>query len=197
MVWILIERCKSLPTPFLTGIILKHLIVILNNNDNLDVAFGSSASAQQSISLRLKPMRCCMCTRGSPRTRGASSQAEEENVSLNIQIHSPRDHARTQGVKVFSNLLSREGNGNPLQYSCQENPMERGTWRATIHGVIKSQTWLSDWACKPPKGVAEDKTVGWHHRLNGHEFEQALGASEGQGSLLCCSPWGCKESDTT
>ena len=39
--------------------------------------------------------------------------------------------------------------------------------------------------------------VGWHHRLDGHEFEQALGDGEGQGSLLCCSPWGCKESDTT
>ena len=39
--------------------------------------------------------------------------------------------------------------------------------------------------------------VGWHHRLNGHEFEQTLGDGEGQGSLACCSPWGCKESDTT
>ena len=39
--------------------------------------------------------------------------------------------------------------------------------------------------------------VGWHHRVNGHEFEQALGDGEGQGSLECCSPWGCKESDTT
>ena len=38
---------------------------------------------------------------------------------------------------------------------------------------------------------------GWHHRLNGHEFEQTLGDSEGQGSLVCCSPWGHKESDTT
>ena len=38
---------------------------------------------------------------------------------------------------------------------------------------------------------------GWHHRLNGHEFEQALGDGEGQGSLACCSPWGHKESDTT
>ena len=37
--------------------------------------------------------------------------------------------------------------------------------------------------------------VGWHHRLNGHEFEQALGDSEGQGSLACCSPQGHKESD--
>ena len=38
---------------------------------------------------------------------------------------------------------------------------------------------------------------GWHHRLNGYEFEQILGDSEGQGSLACCSPWGHKESDTT
>ena len=39
--------------------------------------------------------------------------------------------------------------------------------------------------------------VGRHHHLNGHEFEQILGDSEGQGSLTCCSPWGHKESDTT
>ena len=41
--------------------------------------------------------------------------------------------------------------------------------------------------------TTEDKMVGWHHWLNGHEFEQALGDGEGQGSLLCCSPRGCKE----
>ena len=39
--------------------------------------------------------------------------------------------------------------------------------------------------------------VGWHHQLNGHEFEQTLGDREGQGSLACCSPWGGKESDMT
>jgi len=39
--------------------------------------------------------------------------------------------------------------------------------------------------------------VGWHYRLNGHEFEQAPGDGKGQGSLVCCSAWGCKESDTT
>ena len=42
-----------------------------------------------------------------------------------------------------------------------------------------------------------DEMVGWHHWLDGHEFEQAPGVSDGQGSLACCSPWGCKESDTT
>ena len=39
--------------------------------------------------------------------------------------------------------------------------------------------------------------VGWHHRLNGHEFEQALGVGDYEGSLACCSPWCCKELDTT
>ena len=43
----------------------------------------------------------------------------------------------------------------------------------------------------------EDEMVGWHHRLDGHEFEQALGAGDGQGCLACCSPWGCKELDMT
>ena len=47
------------------------------------------------------------------------------------------------------------------------------------------------------KGITEDKMIRWHHQLNGHEFEQALGVGDGQGSLACCSPWGLKESDTT
>ena len=45
--------------------------------------------------------------------------------------------------------------------------------------------------------MTEDEMVGWHHRFNGHKFEQILGDSEGQGSLVCCSPWGRKESDMT
>ena len=42
------------------------------------------------------------------------------------------------------------------------------------------------------KGMAEDEVVGWHHRLSRHEFEQALGVGDGQGGLVCCSPWGRK-----
>ena len=45
------------------------------------------------------------------------------------------------------------------------------------------------------KGMTEDEMVGWHHRLHGHEFEQAPGVGDGQGSLVCCSPWGRKGSD--
>ena len=45
--------------------------------------------------------------------------------------------------------------------------------------------------------MTEDELVGWHHRLNGYEFKQVPGVGDIQGSLACCSPWGCKESDMT
>ena len=45
--------------------------------------------------------------------------------------------------------------------------------------------------------MTEDEMVWWHHQLNGHEFEQAPGVNEGQGSLACCCPWGCRKSDMT
>ena len=45
--------------------------------------------------------------------------------------------------------------------------------------------------------ATEDEMVGWRHQLNGYKFEQTLGDNEGQGSVLCCSPWGHKELDMT
>ena len=68
--------------------------------------------------------------------------------------------------------------------------------------VSTAKSWLTgkdpdagkDWG-QEEKGLTEDEMVGWHHWLNGHEFEQALGDGEGQGSLACWSPWGLKESD--
>ena len=45
--------------------------------------------------------------------------------------------------------------------------------------------------------MTEDEMVGWHHRLDGHEFEPALGVGDRQGSLACCGPWGREELDTT
>ena len=53
-----------------------------------------------------------------------------------------------------------------------------------------------DWR-QEEKGATEDELVGWHHPLHGHEFEQVLGVADGQGSLVCCRPWGHKESDMT
>ena len=127
-----------------------------------------------------------------------------------------------------------EGNGTPLQHSCLENPMDGGAWWATVHGVAKSRTRLSNFtftfhfhALKEmathssvlawripgtgePRGllsmglhrVGHDwsdlaAAAAGHYRLNGHEFEQTLGDSEGQGSLVCCSPGGRKELDMT
>ena len=67
-----------------------------------------------------------------------------------------------------------------------------------------AKTWLigkdpdagKDWRWEET-GATEDEMVGWHHRLNGHEFEQAPGVGDGQGGLACRSPWGRRESDTT
>ena len=53
-----------------------------------------------------------------------------------------------------------------------------------------------DWG-QEEKGKTEDEMVGWHHQLDVHEFEQALGVGDGQGSLVCYSPWGRKESYMT
>ena len=66
-----------------------------------------------------------------------------------------------------------------------------------------AKTWLigedpdagKDWG-QEEKGLTEEEMVGWHHRLNGPEFEQALGVGDGQGSLVCCGPWGRKDLDT-
>ena len=66
------------------------------------------------------------------------------------------------------------------------------------------KNWLSgkdsdaekDWR-QEEKGMTEDETVGWHHWLHGHEFEQAPGVGDGQGGLACCNSWGRKEWDTT
>ena len=62
--------------------------------------------------------------------------------------------------------------------------------------TVKEPDAGKDWR-QEEKGTTEDEMVVWHHRLNGHKFEQTLGDGDGQGSLACCSPWGCKESDMT
>ena len=71
-------------------------------------------------------------------------------------------------------------------------------------GPPDGKNWLTrkdpdagkDWG-QEEKGTTEDEIVGWHHQLHAHEFEQSPGVPDGQGSLACCSPWGCKKLDTT
>ena len=62
---------------------------------------------------------------------------------------------------------------------------------------LKDACFLGKKGKREEKVTTEDEMVVWHHWLNGHKFEQALGVGDGQGSLVCCSPWGHKESDTT
>ena len=103
-------------------------------------------------------------------------------------------------------------------FNCKEiqpiSPKGNQSWILTgrIHAKAKApifwppdvKNWLTgkdpdagkDWS-QEEKGTTEVKMVGWHHRLNGHEFEQTPGDSEGQGSLAYWSPWSRKESDTT
>ena len=64
-------------------------------------------------------------------------------------------------------------------------------------GSLEKTLMLGKILRQEKKGTTEDKMVGWHYQFNGREFQQTPGDSEGEGSLVCCSPWGCKESDTT
>ena len=71
-------------------------------------------------------------------------------------------------------------------------------WPADVKSQLirKDSDAGKDWRQKE-KWVAEDEMVGWHHQLNGHEFDQVPGDGEGQQSLACCNPWGCKELEVT
>ena len=78
-----------------------------------------------------------------------------------------------------------EGNGTPLQYSCLENPMDRGAWWAAVHGVVKSRTRLSDFTFTHWRRKWQPTPVFLH------------GESQGRGSLVGCRLWSRTESDTT
>ena len=64
-------------------------------------------------------------------------------------------------------------------------------------GKIEGRRRTEQLCCSDPLFPTEDEMVGWHHPLDGHELEQASEFGDGQGSLVCCSPWGRKELDTT
>ena len=94
------------------------------------------------------------------------------------------------------------------------NPKGDQSWMFTGRTDVEAETpilwprdvknWLTgkdpdagkDWR-QEEKGTTEDEMAGWHHRLDGHEFEWTPGVGDGQGSLMCCDSWGRKESDTT
>ena len=73
------------------------------------------------------------------------------------------------------------------------NSNKSATWCEELTHWKRS--WCRERLKEEEKGTTEDEMVGWHHRLNGHEFEQDPWVGNGQGSLACCSPWRCKKSD--
>ena len=84
---------------------------------------------------------------------------------------------------------SGEGNGNPLQHSCLENPMDGGAWWAAVHGVAKSRTRLGDFPFTFHFHALE-KEMATHSSV-------LAGESQGRGRLVGCRLWGRTESDTT
>ena len=109
-------------------------------------------------------------------------------VVLEKTFDSPLDSKEIKPVNPKGNqpwtFIGRTGAEAPILW-----PPDVKSWL-----IGKDPDAGKEWRWKN-KRVAEDETVGWDHWLNGHEFEQSPGNSEGQGSLVCCSPWGHKESD--
>ena len=107
---------------------------------------------------------------------------------------------------ILESPLNRRANQSILKEINPSNILwKNGCWSWSSNTLaIWCESWLigkdpdagKDWGQKETQ-AAEAKMVGWHHWLSGHEFEQILGNNEGQGGLVCCSPWGHKASDTT
>ena len=101
----------------------------------------------------------------------------------------------------FKEIKSVSPKGNQLWIFIGKTDAEA---EAPIFWPPDVKSWLiwkdpdagKDWR-REEKGTTEDEMIGWHHRHDGHAFEQASGVGDGQGSLACCSPWGSKESDMT
>ena len=113
-------------------------------------------------------------------------------VVLEKTLESPLDCKEIQ-------LVNAKGNQSWIFIGSTDGEAE-----APILWPSHAKNWLTgkdpdagkDWR-QEEKGMTENEMIGWHHRLSGHEFEQTLGVGDGQGGLVCCSPWGCKELDTT
>ena len=103
-------------------------------------------------------------------------------------LESPLDCKNQSVLKEINPEYSWEGLMLKLQYF---GPPDAKSWL-----IWKDPDAGKDWR-QEEKGTTEDEMAGWHHRLDGHEFEWTPGVGDGQGGLACCDSWGCKESDTT
>ena len=93
-------------------------------------------------------------------------------------------------------LMTGHAWGVLAEHTVRESPT--AVWICLLHMPLRFlASHPSRYAGESEQGMTEGEMVGWYHRLDGHEFEQALGVGDGQGGLACCSPWGHTESDTT
>ena len=125
---------------------------------------------------------------------GPSASLWPPTVSPNISLSAASWTARRSNqtiLKEISPECSLEGLMLRLKLQYFGHPMWMKSWL-----IGKDPDAAKDWR-QEEKGMTEDEMIGWHHQLNGHEFEQTPRDGEGQGSLVCWSPWGRKELDTT
>ena len=114
------------------------------------------------------------------------------NMVLEKTLESPLDHQEIESVNP-------KGNQSWIFIERTDTEAETPTlWQPGTNNRLigKDPDAGKDWR-QEEKGMTEDEMVGCHYQLDGHEFEQALGVGDGQGSLVCFSPWGHKEPDTT
>ena len=108
-----------------------------------------------------------------------------QTVVLEKTLESPLDSKEIQPVHPKGN--------QPWIFIARTDAEASILWPPNVKSwlIWKAPDAGKDWG-QEEKGVTEDEMVGWYHQLEGHEFEQTLGDSRVQGSLACCSPWGCR-----
>ena len=129
-------------------------------------------------------------------------------------LPNPGFKPRSPALQADSSLFEVQGRSTILKRFIYMYPKGNQSWIFLGKSDVEAETpilwppdmknWLiwkdpdagKDWRWEE-KGTTEDEMVGWHHQLNGLEFESTPGVGDGQGGLTCCSPWGRKESDTT
>ena len=176
-----IKRCLLFGRKAMTNLdsILKSRDITLPKNGHIVKAMVFSVVMYGCESWTIKKAECWRidafepwCWRRLlrvPWTAGRSNQSNLKEINPEYSLERLMLKLRLQ---YFDHLMQRSE-------SLEKNPDAGKDWR------------------QEEKGTTEDEMVGWHHWFSGHEFEQALGVGDGQGSLACCSPWGHKQSDTT
>ena len=135
---------------------------------------------------------CCIKLLRVPVTARRSNQSTLEDISPEYSLEGLMLKLK---LYYFGHLMQRTGllpekTPMPGKIEGRKRRWQRVRWLDDITNA--GQDWRPE-----KKGMREDEMVGWHHRLDRHEFEQAPGSGDGRGSLECCSPWGHKVSDNS